>query len=208
MNKIIVLASVFAMCFSLSACAEKIEKNSSVAAVSSAASKASASETDGSDTDSDVLAHTTDGVIEKDTFDCSLYSFNLDSDKWLSTSDDSLDCSLMYIKDDSQGSFNVISTTDAEINEDDLSYYADVMKQTNESSGNITYTSEESTTLSGIAAYKFGFTQQQDTGDLITEQLLCIKGNDLFIITYSAAPDYFDQLKADVDLILGSFNIK
>ena len=68
--------------------------------------------------------------------------------------------------------------------------------------------SEEETTLADIPAYRICFTQKQDDGDLETEQILCIKDNKLFIITYSALSDYFEQMKTDVDTMLKSFKIK
>ncbi|GEM_PF-6967135 len=208
MNKILVLAAALMMSFSLAGCAEKISKNSDSSGSSSASKADKSSSKAKNNSEDDILPHTNDGKLESNVFDCSLYTFSVDTEKWLMTSDESLDCYLMYIKDDSQGSFNIISTTDAEIKADDLADYAQIMKDTNESAGNITFTSDEETTLGGIPAYKLCFTQKQDTGDLSTEQMIAIKDNNLFIITYSAASDYFEQLKADVDTMLGSFKIK
>ena len=207
MKRILILAAALVISFSFAGCAEKIGKSSSSKADSSNA-KTSSSAASKESGENDDLPHTTDGKLESDVFDCSLYTFNVDTSKWLNTTYESLDCYLQYIKDNSHGSFNIISTSDDEIKEEELAEYVNVMKETNESAGNITFNSEEETTLADIPAYRICFTQKQDDGDLETEQILCIKDNKLFIITYSALSDYFEQMKTDVDTMLKSFKIK
>ncbi|MBR1422003.1 MAG: hypothetical protein IJ571_00985 [Ruminococcus sp.] len=209
MKKSIVIAAALLMMLSAAGCENKIEKSSSAAANSSASSKAasgsSAAQTDTGDDDI-VIEHTTDGTLTDNVYDCSLYSFEIDKDKWLQqTGDDTIDCMFIYQKDNSYGSFNVISVSDDELADADIEDYGQMMIDTY--SDQVNDISGETSELSGEKAYTLTFTQTQET-DLKTVQILSIKGSNLYIVTYSAAVDSFDELSADAESILSTFTFK
>ncbi len=208
MKKILIMAAAVLMTLSAAGCENKIEKSSGAPASSSkaAAGASSAASAQTTETVDEPIEHTTDGKLSDSVYDCSLYSFTIDKDKWLQqTGDDTIDCMFLYQKDNSHGSFNVISVTDDELTDASIEEYGQMMLDTY--AGQVSDINGEVSELAGEKAYTLTFTQVQDV-ELKTVQILSIKGSNLYIVTYSAAEDSFDELKADVDKILATFTYK
>ena len=210
MKKTIVIAAALLMMLSAVGCENKNDNSSSSAASSAAssskaASGSSAAQTDTGDDDI-VIEHTTDGTLTDNVYDCSLYSFEIDKEKWVQqTGDDTIDCMFIYQKDNSYGSFNVISVSDEELADANIEDYGQMMIDTY--ADQVSDINGETSELSGEKAYTLTFTQTQET-ELKTVQILSIKGSNLYIVTYSAAVDSFDELSADAENILSTFTFK
>ena len=207
MKNILALAACVLLALPFAGCADKNSSSSS----SASSTDSNTVKMDGAhkaERTPNGIEHTADGQFETDKFDCSLYSFTFDTSKWLVLENPNVDCQLMYKDDSTKGTFNMISVTDDQLKGIKVSEYAAAIKEPYASSDNADFTADEETTLCGEKAYMITVNEPQDGIDTTTTQIMAIKDNHLYMVTYYAASDSFDEIKESADKIISTLKFK
>ncbi len=209
MKKILVLAACVLMALPSAGCAEKTGSSSSGSGSSKdQSSKASSAGAHQVEKNPEGLEHTSDGKFETDTFDCSLYSFSFDSSLWLAIDNPNVDCQLMYKDETTKGSFNMISVTDDQLKDVKVAEYAAAIKEPYASSEDAEFIADEETTLAGEKAYMITVNEPQDGVDTTTTQIMAIKDNHLYMVTYFAVSDSYSEIKEYAETIISTLKFK
>ncbi len=210
MRKILVLAACIMLTLASAGCAEKIGKSSSSGSESSksASSKGSSGGAHQVEKNPEGIDHTSDGKFKTDTYDCSLYSFSFDSSLWLAIDNPNVDCQLMYKDDSTKGSFNVISVTDDQLKGVKVTEYADAIKEPYKASADAEFIVDEAAKLGGEDAYMITVNEPVDGADTTTTQIMAIKDNHLYMVTYFAVSESYGEIEKCAKDIISTLKFK
>ena len=208
MKKILVLAACILMALPFAGCADESKTSSSSGSSKDSSSKVSMAGAHKVEKNPDGIEHTADGQFETDTFDCSLYSFTFDSSLWLAIENPNVDCQLMFKDETTKGSFNMISVTDDQFKGINVSEYAAAIKEPYADSEEADFIVDEETTLCGLKAYMITVNEPKDGVDTTTTQIMAIKDNNLYIVTYYAVSDSYNEIKEYVEKIISTLKLK